>query len=172
MAASRATPAWMSALIVLLCFAMLTAIGFYLHHYSRFAALQQEWHNANEMRKEVEKAKQPIEKDIADLADLIATHRTEADKVTTNLNDEKRAIRSLHDEQALRIQSMRASIEKIEHVMGGENAMFEVVAVTSDGKRYIVKQSGDAPLLGDAEHIAAVVGKPILKVKNVRGFND
>jgi len=65
-----------------------------------------------------------------------------------------------------------ASIEKIEHVMGGENAMFEVVAVTSDGKRYIVKQSGDAPLLGDAEHIAAVVGKPMVQVKNVRGFGD
>lgn len=65
-----------------------------------------------------------------------------------------------------------ASIEKIEHVMGGERAMFEVVAVTTDGRRYIIKQSSDAPLIGHAEHIAAVVKKPMVQVKNIRGFGD
>lgn len=63
-------------------------------------------------------------------------------------------------------------IEKIEHVMGGDRAMFEVVAVTLDGKRYIIKQSEDAPLTGHAEHIASVVDKPYVPVKNVRGFGD
>ena len=64
------------------------------------------------------------------------------------------------------------SVEKIEHVMGGEQAMFEVVAVTLDGKRYVVKQSDDSPLVGDAEHIAAVIDKPMVQVKNVRGFGE
>lgn len=64
------------------------------------------------------------------------------------------------------------SVEKIEHVMGGEQAMFEVVAVTLDGKRYVIKQSDDSPLVGDAEHIAAVMDKPMVQVKNVRGFGE
>lgn len=64
------------------------------------------------------------------------------------------------------------SVEKIEHVMGGERAMFEVVAVTLDGKRYIIKQSEDTPLTGHAEHIASVMDKPMVPVKNVRGFGD
>ncbi len=65
-----------------------------------------------------------------------------------------------------------ASVEKIEHVMGGERAMFEVVAVTLDGNRYIIKQSDDKPLTGHAEHIAAVMDKPYVPVRNVRGFGD
>ncbi len=64
------------------------------------------------------------------------------------------------------------NIEKIEHVMGGEKSMFEVVAVTLDGKRYIIKRSDDSPLVGHAEHIASVVDKPMVPVKNVRGFGD
>ena len=50
--------------------------------------------------------------------------------------------------------------------------MFEVVAVTLDGNRYIIKQSDDKPLTGHAEHIAAVMDKPFVPVRNVRGFGD
>lgn len=63
-------------------------------------------------------------------------------------------------------------VVKVEHVMGGEDAMFEVVAVTDDGKRYIVKSSGEKPLTGDAQHIASVIDKPYVEVKNIKGFGD
>lgn len=65
-----------------------------------------------------------------------------------------------------------ASVVRVEHVIGGENAMFEVVAVTQDGKRYIIEQSRENPLRGKAEHIAAVLEKPYEEVKNVRGFGE
>jgi ribosomal protein L40E len=73
------------------------------------------------------------------------------------------------------VDSTRVSfdaIEKVEHVMGGDSAMFEVVAVTLDDKRYVVQQSDDSPLKGNAEHIASVIGKPMVEVKNVTGFGD
>lgn len=63
-------------------------------------------------------------------------------------------------------------ISKVEHVMGGEDAMFEVVAVTSDGQRYIVQSSADKPLTGHAQHIASVIDKPFVEVKNIKGFGD
>ena len=53
-----------------------------------------------------------------------------------------------------------------------ETIVVEIVAVTTDGKRYIIKRSGDAPLLGDAEHYAAIVDKPLVQVKNIKGFGD
>ncbi len=63
-------------------------------------------------------------------------------------------------------------VVKIEHVMGGEKATFEVVAVTGDGSRYIIKLSDEGPLHGDAEHIASVVGKPMEEVRNIKTFGD
>ncbi len=63
-------------------------------------------------------------------------------------------------------------VSKVEHVMGGEDAMFEVVAVTADGKRYVVQSSDDKPLTGHAQHIAAVIDKPFVEVKNIKGFGD
>ena len=63
-------------------------------------------------------------------------------------------------------------VVKVEHVMGGENATFEVVAVTSDGDRVIIKQSDEKPLKGDAEHIASVIGKPMEEVRNIKTFGD
>ena len=60
-----------------------------------------------------------------------------------------------------------AKVEKVEHVMGGDQAMFEIVAVTLDGSRYIVERSDDKPLTGKAEHVAAAtpcasLGQPLL----------
>lgn len=63
-------------------------------------------------------------------------------------------------------------VTKVEHVMGGEKATFEVVAVTGDGSRYIIKQSDEKPLQGDAEHIASVIGKPMEEVRNIKTFGD
>ncbi len=62
-------------------------------------------------------------------------------------------------------------VVKIEHVMGGDKAMFEIVAVTSEGERVIIKTS-EAPLKGHAEHIAAVVDKPLEEIRNIKTFGD
>jgi len=63
-------------------------------------------------------------------------------------------------------------VAKVEHVMGGEKAMFEVVAVTNDGKRYIIKRSEEQPMQGHAEHVASVIGKPMEEVRNIKTFGD
>jgi hypothetical protein len=62
------------------------------------------------------------------------------------------------------------TIQKVEHVMGGGDAAFEVVAVLLDGRRYVLKASNDQPILGDAEHFAAVMEKPIEEVGHVPGM--
>ncbi len=64
-----------------------------------------------------------------------------------------------------------ANVAKIEHVMGGEKAMYEVVAVTTQGERIIVQQS-DKPIRGHAEHVANIVDKPFEEVRNIKGFGD
>jgi hypothetical protein len=64
-----------------------------------------------------------------------------------------------------------ADVVKIEHVMGGESAMFEVIAVTNDGERILVQQS-DKPIKGHAEHVATIVGKPFEEVRQIKTFGD
>jgi hypothetical protein len=63
-------------------------------------------------------------------------------------------------------------IEKVEHVMGGEESMFEVVAVTLDGNRYVVQSSDERPLTIAAQQIAQVIGKPLVEVNKVKGFGN
>jgi ribosomal protein L40E len=65
-----------------------------------------------------------------------------------------------------------SDIEKVEYVMGGDTETFEIVAVTSRGDRYIIQASGDKPLKGHAEHIAAVIDKPLVEVRNIKTFGD
>lgn len=65
-----------------------------------------------------------------------------------------------------------ADVVKIEHVLGGETATFEVVAVTAKGERYIINQSSEGTLRGYAEHIAAVMDKPMEDVKKITTFGD
>ena len=65
-----------------------------------------------------------------------------------------------------------ADIEKVEYIMGGETRTFEIVAVTSHGDRYIIQASGDKPLKGHAEHIAAVIDKPLVEIRNIKTFGD
>lgn len=65
-----------------------------------------------------------------------------------------------------------AAIEKVEYIMGGKTETFEIVAVTSQGDRYIIQASGDKPLKGHAEHIAAVIDKPLVEVRNIKTFGD
>ncbi len=65
-----------------------------------------------------------------------------------------------------------SDIAKVEHVMGGDHAMFEVVLVTKNGDRYTIKQSSDKPLVAHAEHVAAVIGADFEQVRNIRTFGD
>jgi hypothetical protein len=65
-----------------------------------------------------------------------------------------------------------ADIVKVQHVLGGENATFEVVAITSKGERYIINESSEGTLRGYAEHIAAVMDKPLEDVKTITTFGD
>ena len=65
-----------------------------------------------------------------------------------------------------------ADITRIEYVLGGETATYEIVAVTTDDKRYVVKASDDSPLDGHAEQVSRTVEKPLERVKNVRTFVD
>ncbi|NOY26469.1 MAG: hypothetical protein GXP62_11405 [Oligoflexia bacterium] len=64
-----------------------------------------------------------------------------------------------------------SDITKVEHVMGGKKAMFEVVAVTDKGERVVI-QTSDAPLNGNAEHLAAVMDKPLENIRNIKTFGD
>lgn len=65
-----------------------------------------------------------------------------------------------------------ADITRIEYVLGGETATYEIVAVTTDDKRYVVKASDDSPLDGHAEQVSRTVEKPLERVQNVRTFVD
>jgi hypothetical protein len=65
-----------------------------------------------------------------------------------------------------------ASIDKVEHVMGGKKSMFEVVAVTNSGDRVVLKRSDDKPQQGHAEHMARVMEKPYVEVRNIKTFGD
>jgi len=65
-----------------------------------------------------------------------------------------------------------SSVEKLEYVLGGEKDTFEIVAVTSDGSRYITHRSSERPLKGQAEHLAAVMKKPLVEVRNITTFGD
>lgn len=63
-------------------------------------------------------------------------------------------------------------VTRVEYVLGGETAMYEIVAVGVDGKRYVVQASDDSPLDGRAEHVARTMDKPFEKVTNVKTFAD
>jgi hypothetical protein len=65
-----------------------------------------------------------------------------------------------------------ADITRIEYVLGGKTATYEIVAVTSDGNRYVVKASDDSPLDGPAEQVSRTVEKPLERVQNVKTFVD
>ena len=62
-------------------------------------------------------------------------------------------------------------ITKIEHVIGGKNATYEIVAVLRDGKRLIVRQSRDS-LSIHAENISRNIKVPYSSVNNTRIGRD
>jgi len=63
-------------------------------------------------------------------------------------------------------------VTRIEYVLGGDSALYEVVAVTNSDDRYVIQSSDDSPLDVRAEHIARTMEKPIERVRNVKTFAD
>jgi len=63
-------------------------------------------------------------------------------------------------------------VSNVEVVMGGGAATWEVAVVTVDGNRRVVNLSDDKSLKGYAEHIAAVMDKPLVEKSEARGFGD
>lgn len=57
-------------------------------------------------------------------------------------------------------------IGKIKHVIGGDKYMFEVIAVTLDGRELLLKQSESDSLGNDAQHYASMMGKPFEEINN------
>ena len=64
-----------------------------------------------------------------------------------------------------------SDVVKVENVMGGDTAMFEVVAVTTSGERVLVHQS-DKPIGGHAENYAKIMDKPLEEVRTIKTFGD
>lgn len=64
------------------------------------------------------------------------------------------------------------AVTKLEHVMGGDSAQFEVVAVTKEGARYVLQRSEERPLTIQAQHFSKVLGKPLVEVSNFKGFGE
>ncbi len=60
-------------------------------------------------------------------------------------------------------------VAKVQHVIGGDDAMYTVIALASDGKEYLLKLSTSKSLAGDAAHMAALMDKPFEEINHVPG---
>ena len=65
-----------------------------------------------------------------------------------------------------------SEVTRVEYVLGGDTALYEIVAVGINGDRYVVQASNDKPLDGRAEHVARTMEKPFERVRNVKTFAD
>ncbi len=63
-------------------------------------------------------------------------------------------------------------VAKVEYRIGGEGATFVVRVYTLDGRERDLKLSDDKQLNGYAEHVAALMNKPMVEKKLQRGFGD
>lgn len=60
-------------------------------------------------------------------------------------------------------------VEKVKHIIGGDDAMYTVVAVGTGGKEYRLKVSADQNLNGDGAHLAKIMGKPFEEISTIPG---
>ena len=63
------------------------------------------------------------------------------------------------------------SVKQVEYVIGGSNAMFEIVAVTTDDRRYSIKYS-EKQIKGDAVMISRLMKKDLVEVQLLKTFAD
>ena len=67
---------------------------------------------------------------------------------------------------------MFGEVAKVEYRIGGEDATFVVRVYTLDGRERNLKLSDDKQLSGYAQHVAAVLEKPVTEKNLRRGFGD
>ena len=60
-------------------------------------------------------------------------------------------------------------VQKVKHVVGGKDALYEVIAVGNNGKEYRLKLSPDQNLSSDGSHIAKIMGKPFEEISTIPG---
>jgi hypothetical protein len=65
-----------------------------------------------------------------------------------------------------------AEVAKIEYRIGGDDATFVVRVVTLDGRERNLKLSDEKQLGGYAQHVAAVIEKPVVEENLRRHFGD
>ena len=63
-------------------------------------------------------------------------------------------------------------VTRVEYVLGGETALYEIVAVTGDGERHVIQASDDSPLDVRAEHVSRTMEKPLERVRNIKTYAD
>ena len=63
-------------------------------------------------------------------------------------------------------------VAKVELLMGGGDATWEVALITLDDSRWVLNQSDDTSLKGYAEQVSAVMEKPLVERNEARGFGD
>ncbi len=63
-------------------------------------------------------------------------------------------------------------VAKVELLMGGSEATWEVALITVDGERRTISLSDDTSLKGYAQHVASVMDKPLVEKSEARGFGD
>jgi fructose-1,6-bisphosphatase/sedoheptulose 1,7-bisphosphatase-like protein len=99
-------------------------------------------------------------------------HETRAQE-TSLVDDETKSIiftrKSASGVETERIAFDR--VKQVEYVMGGSNAMFEIVAVTNDGGRYSIKYS-DKQIKTEAMQIARLMKKDLVEVQKLKTFAD
>jgi len=65
-----------------------------------------------------------------------------------------------------------SDVTRIEYVLGGDTALYEIVAVGANGDRHVVQASDDKTLDVQAEVVARTMEKPLERVKNIKTYAD
>ncbi len=63
-------------------------------------------------------------------------------------------------------------VAKVELLMGGSNATWEVALITLNEERRVLNLSDDGSLKGYAEHVSSVMDKPLVERNLARGFGS
>jgi len=63
-------------------------------------------------------------------------------------------------------------IKEIEFVIGGKRATWEVYVNTTDDGKKLLHQSSESSLQGYVDHIANVMDKPVVEVRNLKNFDE
>lgn len=63
------------------------------------------------------------------------------------------------------------TVKQVEYVIGGDKAMFEIVAVTADASRFTIKYS-EKQIKSEATQIANLMKKDLVEIQKLKTFAD